>query len=83
MQMIRWMCGSSQKDRRTSEELRKLAGVEPTTTFIRRGRLRWNGHVMRKHVWISELKVDTYSKTTKDMVGECRGRHGRIRDRQR
>ena len=24
MQMIRWMCGISRKDRRTSEELRKL-----------------------------------------------------------
>ena len=29
MQMIRWMCGVSRKDRRTSEELRRLVGVEP------------------------------------------------------
>ena len=48
MQMIRWMCGISLKDRRTNEELRKLVGVEPITTFIRSGRLRWYGHVMRK-----------------------------------
>ena len=35
MQMIRWMCGISLKDRRrTNEELRKLVGVEPITTFI-------------------------------------------------
>ena len=34
--------------RRTSEELRKLVGVEPITTVIRSGRLRWYGHVMRK-----------------------------------
>ena len=27
MQMIRWMCGVSLKDRRTSQELRKLVGV--------------------------------------------------------
>ena len=27
MQMIRWMCGVSMKDRRTNEELRKLVGV--------------------------------------------------------
>ena len=27
MQMIRWMCGVSIKDRKTSEELRKLVGV--------------------------------------------------------
>ena len=33
---------------RTSEELRKLVGVEPITTVIRSARLRWYGHVMRK-----------------------------------
>ena len=48
MQMIRWMCGISLKDRRTNEELRRLVGVEPITTFIRSGRLRWYGHVRRK-----------------------------------
>ena len=44
MQMIRWMCGISMKDRRTSEELRRLVGVEPITTVIRSSRLRWYGH---------------------------------------
>ena len=48
MQMIRWVCGVSLKDRRTNEELRRLDGVEPITTFMRSGRLRWYGHVMRK-----------------------------------
>ena len=48
MQMIRWMCGISMKDRRTNDELTRLVGVEPITTFIRSGRLRWYGHVMRK-----------------------------------
>ena len=43
MHMIRWMCGISLKDRRKNEELRRLAGVEPITTFIRSGRLRWYG----------------------------------------
>ena len=41
MQMIRWMCGISMKERR-------LVGVEPITTVIRSGWLRWYGHVMRK-----------------------------------
>ena len=45
MQMIRWMCGIS---RRTNEELRRMVRVEPITTVIRSGRLRWYGHVMRK-----------------------------------
>ena len=44
MQMLRWMCGISMKDRRTNEE---LVGVEPITTVIRSGSLRWCGHVMR------------------------------------
>ena len=39
MQMIRWMCGISLKDR-THEGLRRLVGVEPITTFIICGRLR-------------------------------------------
>ena len=39
MQLIRWMCDVSMKDRRTSEELIKLVGVEPITTVIRGGRL--------------------------------------------
>ena len=41
MQMISWMCGISMKDRRKNEELRRLVGVEPITTVIRDGRLRW------------------------------------------
>ena len=32
MKMIRWMCGVSLEDRRTSEEVRKLEGVEPIRT---------------------------------------------------
>ena len=48
MHIIRWMCGISLKDRRTSVEFRRLFGVEPITTVIRSGRLRWYGHVIRK-----------------------------------
>ena len=44
MQMIRWTCGISMKNRRTNEELRRLVGVEPITTVIRSGRLRLYGH---------------------------------------
>ena len=50
-------------DRRTTEELRKLVGVEPITTVIRSVRLRWYGHVMRKcdEDWVKkcmEYKVE-------------------------
>ena len=34
MQMIRWMCGTSMKDRGTGEDLRGLVGVEPITTAL-------------------------------------------------
>ena len=37
MQMIRWMCAASMKERKTSEELRKLVRVDLTTTVIRHG----------------------------------------------
>ena len=47
LQMIRWMCSISMKDRSTSEELRRLIGVVPITNVIRSGRLRWYEHVMR------------------------------------
>ena len=47
MQMIGWMCGISMKNRRTCEELGGLVGVEPPTTVIRSGRLRWYGYVVR------------------------------------
>ena len=40
MPMIRWMCDISMKDR-TTEEFRRMVGVEPITTVIRSGRLRW------------------------------------------
>ena len=45
MQMIRWMClHETQKDKC---RLRWLVRVEPITTVIGNGRLRWYGHVMR------------------------------------
>ena len=42
-----WYLIERQKDK-INEELRRLVGVEPITTFIRSCRLRWYGHVMRK-----------------------------------
>ena len=83
MQMIRWMCGISLNDRRTNEELRGLVGVEPITTFIRSGRLRWYGHVMRKgdEDWVK--KCMEYRVEGRRPVGrprktwlECRSGYG-------
>ena len=72
MQMIRWMCGISLKVRRTNKELRRPDGVEPITTFIRSGRLRCYGHVMRKvdEDWVK--KCMEYSVEGRGLVGRPR-----------
>ncbi|HXJ94687.1 MAG TPA: reverse transcriptase domain-containing protein [Terriglobia bacterium] len=46
--MVRHMCGVTLKARKSSEELRQRLGIESVTEVVRRGRLRWFGHVERK-----------------------------------
>jgi len=48
MSMIRWMCGIKLNERKKSEELRELLGLEPVSLTIKQSRLRWFGHVERK-----------------------------------
>jgi len=45
MSMIRWMCGVNLNERKKSEELRELFGLEQVSFMIKRSRLRWFGHV--------------------------------------
>ena len=50
------------KDRRTNQELRRLVAVQPITTVIRSGRMKW--HVMKKsgEDWVIkylELRVES------------------------
>jgi len=45
MSMIRWMCGVKLNERKKSEELRELLGLEPVSLMIKKSRLRWFGHV--------------------------------------
>ena len=68
-QMIRWMCGVSIKDRRTSEEFRKLVGVQPITTVIKSGRLRWYEHVIRKRDKDWMKKIMEYRVEARRPVG--------------
>ena len=70
--MIRWMCGVSMKDRKTSEEWRKQVGVEPITTVMKSGRLRWYGHVMRK-------TGEDWANKCMEFRAECRRPVGRPR----
>ena len=46
--MIRLMCGVSMRDRISSDELRRRLGFDSVCIVVRRGRLRWFGHVERK-----------------------------------
>jgi len=42
------MCGVKLNDRKKSEELRELLGLEPVSLMIKKSRLRWFGHVEQK-----------------------------------
>ena len=46
--MLKRTCGGTLKERISSEELRQRLDLEGVKDVIRRGRLRWYGHVMRK-----------------------------------
>jgi hypothetical protein len=48
MQMVRMMCGTRLLERKRNEELRGWLGLESVRKVMRRGRLRWFGHVMRR-----------------------------------
>jgi hypothetical protein len=66
-QMMRWMCGVSLKDRKSSEELMEWLGIDSVSNVVTRGRLRWFGHVERKSGddWVSacrEIVVDGVRK---------------------
>ena len=53
--MVRWMCGVSLKDRRSSVHLQQSLVIENVADVVRRGRLRWFEHVDRKDKdeWVS------------------------------
>jgi len=40
MRMIRWMCGVKLNERKKSEELGELLGLEPVSLMIKKSRLR-------------------------------------------
>ena len=56
--MVRWMCGVTLKNRIPSERLRSRLGIKGVTDVVRRGRLRWFGHVERKEneEWVSACR---------------------------
>ena len=71
--MVRWMCGVTLKDRKTNEELLGRLVIECVFDVVRRGRLRWFGHIecKNKNDWVAACR---------DMVVE--GENGRGRGRK-
>jgi hypothetical protein len=70
--MVRLMCGVTLRDRTHSAELLSRLGIQSVSDVVRRGRLRWFGHVERK--------------CAEDWVSACRGMNvegGRGRGRSR
>ena len=60
MMMIRWMCGVRLSDKKASAELLSRLDIESVseTVVVRRGRLRWFGHVEHKQPddWVSACR---------------------------
>lgn len=76
--MVRWMCGVTLKERKHSEELLARLGIEGVAEIVRRGRLRWYGHVER---------LNARDSRKRDWVSACReitveGSRGRGRGRK-
>jgi len=67
--MVRWMCGVTLKDRKSSDELLGRLGVEDV---VRRGRLLWFGHVERK-------SRDDWVKLCRNLLVEGTRRKGKGR----
>jgi len=70
--LVRWMSYAVLKYRTSSEELPSRIGEEPVGDVVRRGRLRWFGHVERKSEddWVKKcLELEIAGKAGR---GRCR-----------
>ena len=72
MSIVRWMCGVSLRDRVLNAELRERMGIESVSDTVKRDKLRWLGHVLRKDDddWVKKI-----------MSFEVEGKRGRGRPR--
>ena len=52
--MLGWMCGVTLRDKVPTVERKRRLEIEDVVEVMRRGRLRWFGHVERKEMMISE-----------------------------
>ena len=56
--MIRWMCGVTLKEKIRSVDLLRRLDVMAVSDVVRRGRLRWFGHVERMNAdeWVNRCR---------------------------
>ena len=61
--IVRWMCGVTLKDRKSSQELLDRLNFVDISDRVRRGRLRWFGHMECKSVddWMSRCREGSES----------------------
>jgi hypothetical protein len=59
--MVRWMCGVTLKDSKSSQVLLDRLGVEDIVDVVKRGRLLWFAHVERK-------TMEDWVKMCRDLV---------------
>ena len=66
------MCGVRLSDKKASAELLSRLDIECVSVVVRRGRLRWFGHVERKQPddWVSACR----HIVVESVKGRCRGR---------
>ena len=67
--------GVSLKDRKRSEDLYNLLGINCVADVVRRGRLRWFGHLERKSGIVGCLLAEGWWWRGRE-VGDGVGRHG-------
>ncbi|KAM2202787.1 hypothetical protein ACFX1R_002455 [Malus domestica] len=74
MRMLCGMCGHTRKDKIGNDDFRGKVGVAEIEEKMRENRLRWFGHVQRRHTDASVRRCDYGT--------EVQGRRGRGRPRK-
>jgi hypothetical protein len=49
MRMLRWICGHTRRYRVRNDDIRERVGVAPIEEKLMQHRLRWFGHIQRRH----------------------------------
>ena len=65
MRMLRLARGKTKKDHVKNEDIWREADVEPMTTFLRKKRLRWYSHVLRKETTNKMITMQVQGKRIK------------------